>query len=308
MVNESENRKGNREYQDSMFRALFSDEESAIELYNAIEGTNFGPETNIKFVTLENVLYVNLKNDLGFEIADRFVVLMEHQSTINYNMPARQLQYVAEVVKRALEKEDLFKKKRVPLLIPEFYVIYTGAADWNEKELRLSDSFVGKPPENSMELVVKVIDVRYNKEEAKEILSRSAKLHGYSLLLSYIKGYLREGEILAQAIDLAVERCIEEDVLRDFLVEHRKEAKGMLENISVEEFVELRVAEEVEERCEEASAKAREEGLAEGRAEGRAEEREKIAKNLLAAGIEIATIATGTGLTEEAILRLKEED
>ena len=244
---ETETKKANREYQDSMFRALFSDKESAIELYNAIEGTNFGPDTEIKFVTLENVLYINDKNDLGFEIADRFVVLMEHQSTINYNMPARQLQYVAEVIKRTLEKDVLFKKKRVPLLTPEFYVIYTGVADWNEKELRLSDSFLGVPPENSMELVVKVIDVRYNKEEAKEILSRSSKLHGYSLLLSYIKGYLHEGEILAQAIDLAVDRCIAEDVLRDFLIEHRKEARGMLENITMEEFLDIRGAEEREE-------------------------------------------------------------
>ena len=233
----NETRKANREYQDSMFRALFSDKESAIELYNAIEGTDYGPDTEIKFVTLENVAYVNVKNDLGFEIADRLVVLMEHQSTINYNMPARQLQYVAEVFKRALEKQSLFKKKRVPLLTPEFYVIYTGVADWNEKELRLSDSFIFEPPENSLELVVKVIDVRYNKEAAKDILSRSAKLHGYSLLLSYIKGYLREGETLDQAMELAVDRCIEEDVLRDFLIEHRKEARGMLENISVEEFV-----------------------------------------------------------------------
>lgn len=288
MGRENEQKKGNRKYQDSMFHALFSEREGAIELYNAIEGTNYGPETEIKFVTLENVLYANIKNDLGFEIADKFVVLMEHQSTINYNMPARQLQYVAEVIKRALEKEELFKKKRARLLIPEFYVIYTGSADWNVKELRLSDSYVGKPPENSLELVVKVIDVRYNKEEAKVVLSRSEKLYGYSLLLSYVKGYLRRVGSLAQAIDLAVERCIEEDVLRDFLIEHRREAGSMLENISLEEFLDIRGNEE--------------------REEAEMETQLRIAKNLLHEGVEIEVIVRSTGLTHEDVLKLREID
>ena len=91
-------------------------------------------------------------------------------------------------------------------------------------------------------------------------------------------------------MELAVDRCIDENVLRDFLIEHRKEARGMLKDITLEEFLDIRGAEEREE----------------GRAEGRAEEQERIAKNLLVAGVEIETIAVSTGLTEDMVLRLKE--
>lgn len=73
----------------------------------------------------------------------------------------------------------MFRYKRIAILTPEFYVIYTGQKPWNEKVLRLSDSFMGEAPENSLELVVKIIDVRYNKDKVNEVLMRSEKLQGY---------------------------------------------------------------------------------------------------------------------------------
>ena len=247
-MSKNEEHKVKRTYQDSLFRFMFSDKESAIELYNAIEGTNYGMDTEVEFTTLEDVVYVEGKNDIGFTIAGKFVVLTEHQSTINYNMPIRHLEYITQTYKNELSNEDLFKRKRIPLLTPEFYVIYTGKEDWSESELRLSDSFIGAPPENSLELVVKIIDVRYNKETAGEILSRSEKLRGYSLLLNYVKLYREQGHSLKDAIEQAVNRCIEEDVLREFLQKYAKEVKGMIyEDITIERFAEIRAEEQWEE-------------------------------------------------------------
>ena len=157
-----------RNYQDSLFRFMFSDKESAIELYNAIEGTNYSMDTEVVFRTLENVFYVESKNDLSFEIDGKYVVLTEHQSTVNYNMPIRHLEYIAQTYRNILKDEDLYKRKRITIPIPEFYVIYTGNENLDENELCLSESFVSQPPKNSLELVVKIIDVRYNKEKAKE--------------------------------------------------------------------------------------------------------------------------------------------
>lgn len=237
-----------RNYQDSLFRFMFSNKESAIELYNAIEGTNYGIDTEVIFTTLEYVFYVEGKNDLSFEFAGKYVVMTEHQSTVNYNMPIRHLEYITQTYKNALSNEDLFKRKRIPILTPEFYVIYTGKDDWNKKELRLSDSFMGEAPENSLELVVKIIDVRYNKEEAKEVLSRSEKLHGYSLLLNYVNQYKRDGHSLESAIDVAVKQCIDENILRDFLTKYGREVRGMLyDDITIEEFAEIRAEEQWEE-------------------------------------------------------------
>ena len=156
-----------RTYQDPLFRFLFGNKESAIELYNALEGTDYGMDTEVEFTTLENVFYVEGKNDLGFSIAGKFVVLTEHQSTINGNMPLRFLNYVAQTYNHGLKNEELFKRKPIQILTPEFFVIYTGSEDWNRTELRLSDSFIGSVPENSLELVVKIIDVRYNRKKQK---------------------------------------------------------------------------------------------------------------------------------------------
>ena len=294
--------KANRTYQDTLFRFMFSDKESAIELYNALEGTDYGMDTEVEFTTLENVLYAEKKNDLGFSIAGKFVVLTEHQSTVNQNMPARFLEYVAQTYKRQIPNDDLFKKKAIPLLTPEFFVIYTGTEDWDETEIRLSDSYIGNPPENSLELVVKIIDLRYNKKKAEEILSRSAKLRGYSLLLEYVRENRKEGYASKMAIEMAVNRCIEENILKDFLIQHGKEVRGMLyEDISIERFAEIRAKEEGEEKWKEGHA----EGHAAGLVEGESSMQLQIAKKMLAKSLDDDFIAETTGLTLEEIARLK---
>ena len=70
----------NSKYKDSVFRTLFSDEDKLIELYNALFDTNYGPEANIEIVTLEDVVFRVLKNDVAFVMEDSFIVLAEHQS------------------------------------------------------------------------------------------------------------------------------------------------------------------------------------------------------------------------------------
>ena len=115
------------------------------------------------------------------------------------------------------------------------------------KELRLSDSFLGEMPENSMELVVKIIDVRYNKDKVNEVLARSEKLRGYSLLLNYVNEYRRGGESLQNAVELSIKRCIDEGILKGFLTRYGLEVKGMLlDDITIEEFAEIRATEKWE--------------------------------------------------------------
>lgn len=267
--------KENRQYQDSVFRMLFREKESAIELYNALENTHYGMDTEVEFTTLDDALYHGLKNDLGFLIDDaRFVMISEHQSTINENMPIRQLQYVGRTYEKVLDARRLYNKSRVTLPTPLFYVLYTGEDPWNKKELRLSDSYTVKKGENALELVVKVIDLRYN--EHNEILQKSEKLKGYSYLLHLIHENRKSGMTLRQAIDEAVVQCLREHVLEDFLSTHSAEVGSMLfHDITVEEFIELRVEEAVGEAVKE----AKEKGLAEGREKGQVEGESRV--NLL---------------------------
>ena len=118
------------------------------------------------------------------------------------------------------------------------------------------------PPENSLELVVKIIKVVYNEDEEfkqNEVLRRSEKLQGYGMLLHYIRSGVSEGKELKEAIDLAVNRCLEEGILEDFLKTHSAEVGTMLyDDITREEFLEIRAEE------------AREEGFAKGLEKGRA--------------------------------------
>ena len=117
---------------------------------------------------------------------------------------------------------------------------------------------MGEAPQNSLELVVKIIDVRYNKEDAGEVLSRSEKLRGYSLLLNYVSLYREQGHNLKDAVEREVNRCIEENTLHEFLRKYAKEVKGMLyEDITIERFAEIRAEEQWEE--------GHRAGLAEGR-------------------------------------------
>lgn len=141
--------KPRRTYQDTVFRMLFSERENVIELFNALEGTNYGPETEVEFATLGDALYADLKNDLGFIIDNRFLILTEQQSTINENMCLRQLEYIGRTYEKLVPALKLYGKRNIKIPTPEFFVVYTGSEKWNASRLRLSDSFLNQAPENS---------------------------------------------------------------------------------------------------------------------------------------------------------------
>lgn len=279
-----------RSHQDSVFRMLFSDKASVIELFNALEDADYGADTEVEFTTLEDAVYADLKNDLGFIIDNRHIILTEHQSTISNNMPLRLLEYIARTFERITDAAKLYQSSLVKIPAPEFFIIYTGEQRWGTRTLRLSDSFLAEPPENSIELVVKIIDVRYNDDEeerqdqeSRKVLARSDKLRGYSTLLSYIRRERQTGYELKEGIGRAIQRCIREGILREFLEKYSAEVGSMLfKEITSEEFAEIRAKEAAEIYYN----KGRQEGIEAGRQEG--------INNLIA-------ICRELGLTDEQI-------
>ena len=134
----------NRKYKDIVFRTLFSDEDKLIELYNALFDTNYGPEANIEIVTLEDVVFRVLKNDVAFVMEDSFIVLAEHQSTICNNMPLRDLIYMSAMLQRMINTDELYRKKLLKIPRPTLIVFYDGKEDFPEyQEMKLSDAFLG---------------------------------------------------------------------------------------------------------------------------------------------------------------------
>lgn len=262
----------NRNYQDTLFRKLFSTKDKIIELYNALEDSHYGPDTSVEITTLEDVVYIDRKNDLGFLIDDRFVVLAEHQSSVNPNIPVRQFVYIGKTMEHLIKTMNIYGHSLQKIPVPEFYILYTGDEEWDVKTLRLSDSFMEVPPENSMELVVKFINLRYNEEN--EILKRSETLKGYSRLIFYVRANLKEDKNLRDAISLAISRCIRENYLSDFLQKYSQEVGNMLfEEITWEQFAELRAKEAADEAAKDSFIK------------GIEQEKQTIIKNMLRKGI-----------------------
>ena len=97
----------NRSYKDTLFRMLFQEKEALLSLYNAVGQTDYKDASQLEIVTLENAIYMNMKNDLAFLI-NLELNLYEHQSTWNPNMPLRDLFYVAKEYEQLIRKETLY--------------------------------------------------------------------------------------------------------------------------------------------------------------------------------------------------------
>ncbi|MDR2583107.1 MAG: Rpn family recombination-promoting nuclease/putative transposase [Fibromonadaceae bacterium] len=216
----------NRNHKDSVFTCLFSEKSNLLELYSAISGKSYPESTKIEIVTLSDVLYMNQINDIAFVMEDRLIVLIEHQSSINNNMPLRMLQYLSAEYAMIVDRKSLYKQKRIMIPAPEFIVLYNGDKKFPDyKELKLSDSYKFKTPDLYLELVVKIYNI--NKGRNAEMASRSQALSGYEEFIAEIKANLKSME-LREAIRLAVKTCISKNILGSFLERHSSEVENML--------------------------------------------------------------------------------
>ena len=146
---EEQKQTANRNYKDSVFVDLFSEDKKAkdnfLSLYNALHGTHLDSSVPLQSLRLDQIIYMTFYNDVSYLIDNKMIVLAEHQSTINPNMPIRCLEYVVRLYERLLDAQERYARKLVPIPTPEFYVFYNGIEEYpNETELRLSDSFISK--------------------------------------------------------------------------------------------------------------------------------------------------------------------
>ena len=108
-----------KKYKDTIFRMLFSDKKNLLSLYNALNGKNYSDCDKLEIVTLENAIYMSMKNDLAF-IIDTNLVLYEHQSTDNPNMPLRFLHYLSDVYRQMYNNSDLHRSTMLKIPVPHF--------------------------------------------------------------------------------------------------------------------------------------------------------------------------------------------
>lgn len=221
--------KANRKYKDSVFVDLFYEDESAeeneIALYNALHDEPLPEGTEIRKIRVENVLYMNFKNDISFDVGGKLIVFGEHQSTINENMPLRNLLYIGRAYEQLVPVEDRYKKKQVKLPKPEFYTFYNGEEAWaKEKELKLSDAYREKGGDETLDLTVKMINI--NPDQHHEILEKCPVLGAYSQFVEVVRKHQRNGE--ENALQNAVDECIKRGILSEYLRKKGSEAVNML--------------------------------------------------------------------------------
>ena len=295
----------NREYRDSVFRMLFNDKKKLIELYNAVFDTDYGPDTPIDIKTIEDVLFVHMKNDIAFTLDNKFIVLTEHQSTVNPNMPVRNLIYLSTILQKMYKKAEFYQTVPLPLPQPEFIVFYNGSRKMPEyQELKLSDSFLGEKKEKyALDLTVKVFNINIKEDEG--ILARSATLSQYSRLVEKIKTAALDGEVSERIMSLIFKECINEGILPEFLTEHGLEVINMLfKEFTEEEREELYTQSCYKMGLADGLERGRAEGEASGMAKGKLEAIRKLAGEMKSRNIDVKMIEEMTGLSLEEIAKL----
>ena len=221
--------KENKGYKNSMFVDLFFEDESAekndIALYNALHEVPLPEGTRIQKIRIDDVLYMNFKNDISFGVGGKIMVFGEHQSTINENMPLRSLMYIGRAYEQIVPIRERYKKKQTCLPKPEFYTFYNGQEYWaKEKVLRLSDAYEVQDEDPMLELTVKVINI--NPDQNHEVLEKCPVLKEYGQFVDTVRRFQKMSD--SDAYKHAVETCIREGILSDYLEKKGSEVINML--------------------------------------------------------------------------------
>ena len=216
----------NSRYRDSVFRSYFNEPVRLLSLCNAVLDTQYTNPDELNINTLEGIFFDKQKNDISCTIDNHFLVLVEHQTTVNENMPFRCLSYVAELLNNLIKnKNKLYNKGLIKFPKPKFFVLYDGDEyEPLQRKMHLSDAFDGDS--DSLELVVTAFNINYGLPQP--LLQHCRYLFDYSTLVGKVKEGIRLGLSRRDAISRAVKFCLDNGIMGNYLVEHSEEVFNML--------------------------------------------------------------------------------
>ena len=280
----------NRKYKDSVFTDLFGSDRDGkknfLDLYNALAGTNYSlDEVKLERKVIEQALYKTFNNDVSWEVNGKLIVLVEHQSTVNENMPFRCLEYVTRIYEGIVPPKMRYAEKMFKIPNPDFYVVYVGKKDLpQEQELRLSDAFYEKDS-SKLELVVKLKNCS------------DSRMLPFTRSCDILKEYCQFIEIVERTYNRlfpkrsfkkAIEIAMEQGILVDYLDRKSREVINML---CAKYDYKMDIAVKKQEAFE----------------DGQQQKAVESAKNFLKENISPEIIARCTGLPLEEVLKIKEE-
>lgn len=296
IVQDNRNRKGvmklteaNRLYKDRVFKFIFGNPENkewTLSLYNAVNGSNYRNPDDIQFNTIEDAVYMSMKNDVSFIILDE-MNLWEHQSSFNPNMPMRFLTYGTQLYEKYTATSGYYKFSRKLQRLPKPHCIcfYNGTEEQPEQQvLKLSDAFGG---EGDIEVKVKMLNVNYGKNRA--LLETCQPLREYAWLVDRVREHQRVLQNLEAAVDASIDEMPDSFVIRTLIEAHRAGVKKMF----LTEYDEEKMKEQ-----------ERKEAFADGVDAGVAEANERVAADMLKKKYPLDAIKDISRLSEAHIRKL----
>ncbi|GHU72890.1 hypothetical protein AGMMS49992_09830 [Clostridia bacterium] len=290
----------NREYKSSVFASYFSEsKERLIEVYNALSKTQYPPDTPVEINTLDDALFHGRINDVSFLLNNVLVVLIEHQSTWNPNMPFRILLYIARVLERMYpDMRPYYSSSLKKIANVQCFVFYNGREDRPDvTKLRLSDAFEAVPGEmedselsNQLELIVPVFNINAGKNH--DLLSKSKSLNDYVVFIGKMHELLASGMDRTKITKAAIDYCVKQGIMVDYLKKHATEVLGVLfHEFNLEEYGEVRF----------------EDGWEAGREAERVDQRRKSILNAISMGCDDAFIAKLVDARIEEVREMRQE-
>lgn len=287
----------NRKHKDRLFRTLFGEEqrkENTLALYNALNDTSYDNVDDLEIKTIDDAIYMGMKNDVAFIIYND-LSLYEHQSTYNPNMPIRGFMYAGQLYSKYIEQNDLnvYSSMQQKLPSPHYYIFYNGTDKHKDvEELKLSDAFEKFEDYGKYEWTAVMLNINYGHN--KKLLEKCRPLMEYSIFVSKIRKYTESESTLEQAVNKAVDECISEGVMADYLIGHKAEVTDMV------------LTEYNEEKTMKAFAKEYlengiKQGIEFGEKRGIHQEKINTAKRMLDKKVDVETICEITGLSRNEI-------
>ncbi len=216
--------KVNHMFKARLFEMVFSQREELLQLYNAINGTDYQNPNELEINTLQNAIYMSMHNDISFLIDSR-LSLYEHQSTYSPNLPLRFLLYVSDLYSDFTKDENLYGTRLVKIPTPKFIIFYNGVEERPDIEyLKLSDMYTREEEHYALNLEAVLININLGHNE--ELMGMCKTLRDYAEYTERVRRYAEE-ESIDQAVERAITECIKEGILSEFLRKNRAEAKKM---------------------------------------------------------------------------------
>lgn len=220
----------NRKYKDRLFRFIFSDKGNLLQLYNAINDSHYNNPDDLVITTIDDVVYMGMKNDLSF-IIDDIMSLYEHQSTYSPNLPLRGLFYFSAMYRNYIEpmKQKLYTDSPLRIPFPVYLVFYNGSMEEPErKEIPLSDLFIqnGKGLQPALECTALLLNI--NVGHNQELMEKCRILKEYAQFIHTIRSKISVGLPFQEAVETAVEDCISQNILSEILRKNKAEVIDMI--------------------------------------------------------------------------------